>query len=71
MKAEEALKRTKENLCTNVPQKQYDGIMQRIEDYVSCGEFEIWEDRLKEKLKNEGYKVKWSFPTGGYNISWK
>jgi hypothetical protein len=42
---------------------------------VTIGDFRLWQEDISKpvrlKLRSEGYCVKWSFWSGGYNITWK
>jgi hypothetical protein len=75
MNANEARKSAVEHLLGDVPQKEYELIMETIKHRVTIGDFRLWQEDISKpvrlKLRSEGYCVKWSFWSGGYNITWK
>lgn len=75
MNAEKARKITNDRLENDLPNQEYDSVIESIKLEARSGSYSIFYDELFDKtikrLKNDGYKVKKDWICGGYNISWK
>lgn len=75
MNAEKARKITNDRLENDLPNQEYDSVIESIELEARSGSYSIFFNELFkktiEKLKTDGYKVKKDWICDGYNVSWK